>query len=130
MSKSIPYQHYLRALSQWPRDALRPECQFKDIVRRRVDKMFLSNPHIESPNSTPGKTRTEINEKKELEQVNALYLILENRFSQRYPIKGSMMKPESNPSYYSDLVNELETAPSRGLWDRIVKKCKGMLRFS
>ncbi|TQS38382.1 hypothetical protein Golomagni_01111 [Golovinomyces magnicellulatus] len=91
MLKSIPYQHYLRALSKWPQDALRPECQFKDVVRRRVDKMFLSNPDNKSPNSTPGITRTEINEKKELEQANALYLLLENRFSQRVRLQGLIL---------------------------------------
>ncbi|KAI6245834.1 hypothetical protein HI914_06162 [Erysiphe necator] len=123
MSKSIVYNHYLRALSKWPQDALRPECQFKDSVRKRVDKLFLRN-------TTAVTISERINEKSELEQVNALYHLLENRFSQRYPLRGLLMKPESNPNYYSDLVTELERAPSRGFWDRMKKKIQGMLRFS
>lgn len=40
------------------------------------------------------------------------------------------MKPISNPTYYTDLVRELEEAPNRGFWERFTKKCKGMVKFS
>ncbi|RKF56949.1 hypothetical protein OnM2_077046 [Erysiphe neolycopersici] len=85
MSKSqVVYKHYLRALSRWPQDTLRPECQFKDLMRKRVDKIFLSN--------TTSETSTkEINEKSELEQVNALYNLLENRFSQRVRLQRDIL---------------------------------------
>ncbi|KAI1004874.1 hypothetical protein K3495_g3346 [Podosphaera aphanis] len=125
MPKSIAYKHYLRALSQWPQDSLRPGCQFQDIIRRRVDKKFVPG----SLTTSAEKSLGQIKEKSELEQANALYLLLENRFTKRHPVVGSLMRPASNPTYYSDLITELESAPSRGLWDRVKNKMKGILRF-
>lgn len=40
------------------------------------------------------------------------------------------MKPTRNPTYYTDLVRELEEAPNRGFWARLTNKWKGMVRFS
>jgi len=124
MSKSIAYKHYLRALSRWPVDALRPETQFQNAVRRRIDKRFL--PASASKDSATSTT----NEKAELEQANALYSLLENRYSNKYPVSSSFMRPASNPTYYKDLVKELEEAPARTWWGQMTNRWKGFLRFS
>jgi len=124
MSKSIAYKHYLRALSRWPVDALRPETQFQNAVRRRIGKQFL-------PTSASKDSGTPVmNEMAELEQANALYSLLENRYSNKYPVSAFLMSPASNPTYYTDLVKELEEAPARTWWGQMTNRWKGFLRFS
>ncbi|KAL3426224.1 hypothetical protein PVAG01_03015 [Phlyctema vagabunda] len=119
MSKSIAYKHYLRALSRWPADPLRPECQFQEAMRRRIDRRLL-----------PGSTGVSVvDEKVELAQANVLYSLLENRYSKQYPVSDSLMKPKSNPTHYTDLIKELEAVPDRSWWGNMVNKWKGFLRF-
>lgn len=40
------------------------------------------------------------------------------------------MEPASHPTYYKDLVRELEEAPQRSWVGRLVNRWKGVLRFS
>jgi len=129
MSKSIAYKHYLRALSRWPKDSLRPECQFQDAMRRRIDRRFLPASSPDTPNGAQAVANSPIDERLELEQVNAIYSLLENRYSRNYPITGSLMKPTSNPNHYTDLIKELEQAPERSLFGRMINRWKGFLRF-
>lgn len=75
------YKHYLRALSRWPKDALRPECQFQDVIRKRVDRRLL--PSSPSTSTKPPSKLSSAEEKAEWEQVNALYSLLENRYSRK-----------------------------------------------
>ncbi|KIN00851.1 hypothetical protein OIDMADRAFT_53995 [Oidiodendron maius Zn] len=128
MSTSTVYKHYLRALSRWPKDALRPECQFQDVIRKRVDRRLLPSSPSTSTKSPSKLSSAE--EKAEWEQVNALYSLLENRYSRKFASTGSLMRPASNPTYYADLVRELDEAPQRGWWERTKRRWKGMLRFS
>jgi hypothetical protein len=67
----LVYKHYLRALSRWPTDPLRPDCQFQDAMRRRIDQRL-------SPQNAAN-----VDARAELEQVNALYSLLENRYSKK-----------------------------------------------
>jgi cytochrome b pre-mRNA-processing protein 6 len=39
------------------------------------------------------------------------------------------MQPKNNPTYYTDLINELEQAPQRSFWARMTNRWKGALRF-
>ncbi|TVY87778.1 hypothetical protein LAWI1_G003511 [Lachnellula willkommii] len=103
MSSSVAYKHYIRALSHWPKDALRPDCQFQDVIRRRVDKRFL-----------PVEGQKPADEKAELEQ---------------YRITGDLMKPQSNPTHYTDLIHEMEAVPNRTWWGNMTNRWKGFLRF-
>ncbi|CCU75721.1 hypothetical protein BGHDH14_bgh01749 [Blumeria hordei DH14] len=130
MSTKIAYQHYLRALSRWPNDVLRPECRFQDVLRRRIDLRLLPKADQNGQDSLAHSVvPKKINEKDELAQANSLYLLLEDRFCKKYPLKGSLLKPSSNPTYYSDLITELEHAPLRGWWDRLKNRVKGLVRF-
>ncbi|MCJ1375889.1 hypothetical protein MMC20_007127 [Loxospora ochrophaea] len=66
----------------------------------------------------------------ELEQANVLYSLLENKFSKRYPVSERLMKPLSNPTYYIDLIRELEDVPRRSRFRSMLNQWKGWLRFS
>ncbi|RQM07577.1 hypothetical protein DH86_00002032, partial [Scytalidium sp. 3C] len=90
-----------RILSRWPKDPLRPDFQFQDVMRRRIDRQFL-------------EAKSSVNEKAELENANILYSLLGNRYRQM----GSLLKPASNPTYYEDLIKELEEAPTRSWFGR------------
>jgi cytochrome b pre-mRNA-processing protein 6 len=45
----------------------------------------------------------------------------------RAPTK--LFEPQSNPTYYKDLVKELEEAPKRSFWGRLAKRLGGMIRL-
>ncbi|RYP71144.1 hypothetical protein DL769_004755 [Monosporascus sp. CRB-8-3] len=107
-------RHTLRALSQWPKDPVRPQVQFQDVLRRRFEQ------------PTPGAA---LSEEEQLRQANALYSLLDNRYKKKYPITGSMLKPKSNPTYYSDLLKELEEGPRRSWLDRMLLRVKGLVRL-
>ncbi|KAF4622790.1 hypothetical protein G7Y89_g14235 [Cudoniella acicularis] len=128
MSKSITYKHYLRALSRWPKDPLRPDCQFQDIMQKRIDRKFLPSKPKEGEDK-PLVAPSAINEKAELEQVNALYSLLGNRYTQKYTLSKEFMKPASNPEHYTNLIKELEEAPTRSWWGNVLNRWKGAVRF-
>ena len=69
-------------------------------------------------------------EKDELEQANALYSLLENRYSKSYPCSENLMRPASNEGYYAALAREMEEAPSRSWWMQKWIRWRGIVRFS
>ena len=77
------YKHWVRALSRWPKDSLRPECQFQDVMKKRLDRRFLPVSSPDAAKAARAVPNSAIDEKIELEQANALYSLLENRYSQR-----------------------------------------------
>ncbi|KAI9052481.1 hypothetical protein LZ554_003825 [Drepanopeziza brunnea f. sp. 'monogermtubi'] len=88
MSKSISYKHHLRALARFPKDPLRPECQFQDVMRRRLDSRFQpASAAAPAASSETAASHLAANrapdEKLELEQANALYSLVENRYSRK-----------------------------------------------
>lgn len=48
----------------------------------------------------------------------------------QYPLSDTLMKPASNPTYYQGLLKELQEAPQRSWFGRIINSWKGFLRFS
>ncbi|KAI0010705.1 hypothetical protein F4779DRAFT_616338 [Xylariaceae sp. FL0662B] len=89
--------HILRALSHWPKDTIRPEIQFQNVLRKRFEQ---------SP---------DLPEVEQLRQANALYSLVNNRYKRKYPITGSLLRPKSNPTYFDDLLRELREAPNRSI---------------
>ncbi|KAL8717052.1 MAG: hypothetical protein Q9225_005671 [Loekoesia sp. 1 TL-2023] len=93
-ARSIAYRHWQRALAQWPIDLLRPQISFQNVMRRRIDKQFgpsdtketSYDPVKESKDTlvTPLKPS---NESAQLEQVNVLYSLLENRYFKKVGLK-------------------------------------------
>ncbi|KAI0864798.1 hypothetical protein F4860DRAFT_463460 [Xylaria cubensis] len=105
-------RHILRALSQWPKDTIRPEVQFQTVLQKRFEQPKLNIP-----------------EEEQLRQANALYSLLENRYKRTYPITGTLLQPKSNPTYFTDLLKELEEAPNRSWLDRLLLRIKGVVRL-
>ncbi|KAL0940126.1 uncharacterized protein CTRU02_206735 [Colletotrichum truncatum] len=113
-STSQAYKHFQRALSLWPKDNLRPEVQFPEYAARGLEKRF-ANPAVD--------------ELKELKQANALYSLADDRFKKQFPLNGELLEPRSQPTYFNDLLRELEEAPTRGWLQNMSKKLSGMFRF-
>ncbi|KAI1742803.1 hypothetical protein F4680DRAFT_411779 [Xylaria scruposa] len=105
-------RHILRALGQWPKDTIRPEVQFQTVLQKRFEQPKLN-----------------ISEEEQLQQANALYSLLENRYKRTYPITGTLLQPKSNPTYFTDLLKELEEAPNRSWFDRFLLRIKGVVRL-
>jgi len=70
------------------------------------------------------------NEQKELEQANALYALLEDRCAKKFPLPQMLRTPASNPTYYDDLITEMQEAPTRSWFGGLIKRVQGSLRFS
>ncbi|GKT82177.1 hypothetical protein Ct61P_00027 [Colletotrichum tofieldiae] len=79
-----------------------PETQFNEIIQRGIERRYTT-PNV-------------VDEAKELKQVNALYALADDRFKKR-------------PTYFQDLLRELEEAPTRGWLQNVSKKLSGMFRF-
>ncbi|KAF2206915.1 hypothetical protein CERZMDRAFT_52154, partial [Cercospora zeae-maydis SCOH1-5] len=106
--------HYTRLLTRWPKDILRPEKTFQQLVLE---------PPITSPGASSKYTRNENSE------INAATLLLENSFSKKFPPGQRIMEPASNPQHYEILKRELEELPNRSVFGNFVKRLKGMVRF-
>ncbi|KAK5654244.1 hypothetical protein OQA88_7419 [Cercophora sp. LCS_1] len=100
-----------RTLERWPRDALRPDFQFQDIVGKRLAAATADSGAVEQRNA------------------NALNSLIGNRYMNKYKLSDRMLTPQSNPTYYKDLIAELEEAPNRSWMGRLSKKFKGMFRM-
>ncbi|KAM7202994.1 hypothetical protein V8F20_004241 [Naviculisporaceae sp. PSN 640] len=124
MSASRSHRLFQKALERWPKDPLRPDCQLQDVLAKRLKAGKSLLPPYEA--SLTGAAR----EQAELKQANALYGLLENRYKTKYTLaSGRIMKPKSNPTYYEDLVKELEEAPNRTWFGRIANRLKGLVRL-
>ncbi|MCJ1295115.1 hypothetical protein MMC34_006676 [Xylographa carneopallida] len=136
MSKSVVYKHYQRALAQWPKDILRPDVSFQTAMQRRIDRRIASSTEnsqakvIANDALTTVPTPARFDEKAEMEQANVLYSFLENRYTKKYPLSEHLMKPQSYPQYYDNLVKELDEAPTRSWLQRQINKWKGSLRMT
>ncbi|POS80973.1 hypothetical protein DHEL01_v200646 [Diaporthe helianthi] len=117
---------YTTALTHWPKDPLRPTCQLQDVLSKRLAES----------NKFPGPDDSSSSSKNPAAQVNALVSLLGNRYLHKYPTSpapesatGGMLKPRSNPTYYEDLMRDLDAAPTRSWGQRVGLKLKGMFRW-
>ncbi|KAL5598309.1 hypothetical protein BROUX41_003632 [Berkeleyomyces rouxiae] len=117
-TSSRALRHYSRALGLWPKDVLRPECQFQDVMKRSIDKRFEA-----------AVSSGVIDEATEMKQVNALYSLLEDRYRVRYPLVGRILEPRSQPTYYADLLREIDEVPTRSWFTRFVTRWAGAFRL-
>jgi len=69
-------------------------------------------------------------ETKEMEQVNALYNLLESKYVQEHPLPPTLRNPASSPTYYDDLMREMQEAPTRSWFGGFVKRIKGSFRLT
>lgn len=68
----------MRALSRWPSDALRPDCQFRDVLSKRFLRASTADT-VKAAQAVPSSSA--VDEAPSLAQANALYSLLENRYS-------------------------------------------------
>lgn len=121
-SKEALRKTYLAALQRWPKDPLRPECQLQGVLSKRLAES----------SKYPGKNQDGGHPAR---QVNALVSLLTNRYMAKYAVagedsrSGGMMTPRSNPTYYGDLMRDLEEVPTRTWAQRAGLKMKGMFRW-
>lgn len=69
-------------------------------------------------------------EAQELKQAEALYNLLENKYARKYPFPETLRYPDFNPTYYDDLIEELNAAPNRTPLQRWWLRFKGRFRFA
>lgn len=65
----------------------------------------------------------------ELANVNALYLLMENKFSKKYPISQEVLRPKSNPEHYDRLMEEIERAPQKSWWSAKLDEWRMKVRW-
>ncbi|PHH59455.1 hypothetical protein CDD81_3185 [Ophiocordyceps australis] len=115
MSRSLAQRIYMDALTQWPKQKLRPDCQFQDVMREAAEERFRKyQPSMESD---------------ELLKARALQYLLQDKCKNKYKLKGPMLEPKSQPTYFSDLAQEIDEAPKRTWLERLGKKLTGMIRL-
>jgi cytochrome b pre-mRNA-processing protein 6 len=56
--------------------------------------------------------------------------VVKTNTTHQYRAPDTIFKPQSNPTYYKDLVTELEEAPNRSWLGRLSKRLGGMIRFT
>lgn len=131
-------KHWARIIQRWPVDKVRPgHVSFQTIMRQRLDKA------TSTPSPSAAATSVKANdalvspeapvkwdEAKELQQASVLYALLDDRFSKKYPLPAKLRQPTSRPTYYDDLVKEMQDAPHRSWFGRLVTRLRGSLRFS
>jgi cytochrome b pre-mRNA-processing protein 6 len=69
-------------------------------------------------------------EQVELKQTQVLESFLENRYANKDPMPASLRNPKSSPTYYDDLVKEMQEAPERTWVGGLMKRIKGSLRLT
>jgi cytochrome b pre-mRNA-processing protein 6 len=129
-------KQYARLLALWPQDALRPTLPFTRAIERRGLPYGLKplEPASEAPQpktpppATPAPTAA--TPQLEHAQVNALYSLLENRYSKKYPLSPAVLRPASAPEHYERLMAEIERAPQKSWWQAKVDEWKMKIRWS
>ncbi|KAH7085546.1 hypothetical protein BKA63DRAFT_499822 [Paraphoma chrysanthemicola] len=135
MASTIAKQ-YTRLLALWPKDALRPNLPFTRPIERRGLPYGLKPlepvsgaPQPKSPQPA-APAPSPANPQLEQAQVNALYSLLENRYSAKFSLSPGVLKPASAPEHYERLMAEIERAPNKSWWQAKLDEWKMKIRWS
>jgi cytochrome b pre-mRNA-processing protein 6 len=130
-------KQYTRLLTLWPKDALRPNLPFTRAIEHRGlpygVKPLESNTEASNSQATPTPAPAPAspqNPQLEQAQVNALFSLLENRYSKKYALSPGVLKPTSAPEHYDRLMAEIERAPKKSWWEAKVDQWKMKIRWS
>ncbi|KAL2399027.1 hypothetical protein ABEF95_008231 [Exophiala dermatitidis] len=131
-AQSVAVKHWARIIKRWPVDRVRPEyVSFQKVMRDRLQK--ATSPAAAAGNAKANEAQPvsppQWDEAQEMRQVNVLYSLLEDRYFKAYPIPTKLRHPRSMPTYYDDVLKEMEEAPSRTWFQSLVNRIKGSLRF-
>lgn len=127
--------HYTRLLTLWPKDLLRPNLPFTRAIEHRgtpygVKPLEKSAQEAKPKNASPvAAPLSPPNPQLEQAQVNALYSLLENRYSKKYALSEAMFRPKSAPEHYERLMDEIERAPKKTWWQAKVDEWKMKIRW-
>lgn len=127
----------MRLLSLWPKDALRPNQSFTKVIEYRgapygvkplqpLDPESSKPSNVKAVSAPPAAT---VNSNVDLANINALYSLLDNRYSKKYPLSPDVLKPTSNPKHYERLMEEIERAPTKSWWQAKLDEWKMKIRF-
>ncbi|KAF2751839.1 hypothetical protein M011DRAFT_463334 [Sporormia fimetaria CBS 119925] len=127
-------RHYTRLLQLWPKDALRPNQPFTKAIEHRAlpygVKPLSESPAAISKNSEQNTApAVQLDSKVELDNIRALYSLLDNKFSKKYPITQAVLKPTSNPKHYDRLMQEIERAPKKSWLQGKIDEWKMKIRW-
>ncbi|KAF1946584.1 hypothetical protein EJ02DRAFT_499793 [Clathrospora elynae] len=138
MTTTIAKQ-YTRLLAIWPKDALRPNLPFTRAIEHRglpfgVQPITHASEETSKSNTAaPSQLSSSLppaNLRLEQAQVNALFSLLEDRYSKKYVLSPGVLKPTSAPEYYTKLMEEIEKAPKKTWWEAKVDQWKMKIRWS
>ncbi|KAF1839575.1 hypothetical protein BDW02DRAFT_584832 [Decorospora gaudefroyi] len=129
MASTIAKQ-YTRLLTLWPKDPLRPNFPFTRAIEHRGQAFGLQPTTPASTKSKSAAPSSPLNPKLEQAQVNALFSLLENRYSTKYSLSPRVLNPESAPEHYAMLLREIDRAPSKSWWQATLQGLKGKVRWS
>ncbi|KAF2660622.1 hypothetical protein K491DRAFT_711528 [Lophiostoma macrostomum CBS 122681] len=134
MATSSIAKRYTRLLSLWPKDLLRPTQPFTKAIEYRAVPYGVEP--LPAPKDAPAKDakpavpRTpNADSKAELANINALYSLLENRYSKRYVMSPDVLKPKSRPEHYERLMEEIKNAPNKTWWQAKLDEWKHKIRW-
>ncbi|KAF4996509.1 hypothetical protein FDECE_12425 [Fusarium decemcellulare] len=113
MSRSLSHKIYTDVFARWPKQALRPDHQLQDVLGKAVAERYQNY----KPSMEP----------EELLKARALQFLAQDRYNDR--LKGRLLEPKSQPTYFQDLVREIDEAPNRSWLERLGKRLSGMIRF-
>ncbi|KAF2011758.1 hypothetical protein BU24DRAFT_426856 [Aaosphaeria arxii CBS 175.79] len=132
--------HYTRILSLWPKDPLRPAQPFTNAIEHRAVPLGVTPlpkpspsskdaPSSSSTQTPPAAAPSTLNADAELANINALYSLLGNRYSNLNKLSPGVLKPTSNPEYYDRLMREIERAPTKSWFQAKVDEWKMKIRW-
>ncbi|KAJ4365735.1 hypothetical protein N0V83_008355 [Neocucurbitaria cava] len=138
MATTIAKQ-YTRLLALWPKDALRPTLPFTRAIEHRaapfgvqpitpIPQDSKTKPSAPAPSNPPPSTPP--NPQLEQSQVNALFSLLDDRYSKKYALSPGVLKPTSAPEHYTNLMEEIERAPQKTWWQAKLDEWKMKIRWS
>lgn len=111
MSGKNAHRLLLESLAKWPKDPLRPQMQLGEVLT----KAFQAKPPTNSSQL--------------VKQSEAAQSLLMNRYTTKYRLDRRVMRPKVNPTYFEDLIKDLEEAPNRSWLQRKWLRIAGMIRF-
>ncbi|KAL6707352.1 hypothetical protein ACN47E_004131 [Coniothyrium glycines] len=133
-------RQYTRLLALWPKDALRPNLPFTRAIEHRGQPFGLlpltpapEESQRPTPNlkvaATPAKPASASSPQLEQAQINALFSLLEDRYSRKYALSPAVLQPRSAPEHYTALMAEIERAPKKSWWESKVDEWKMKIRW-
>lgn len=127
-------RQYTRLLALWPKDALRPNLPFTRAIEHRAAPYGLQPttpaPSQSPPSASQSPPAPPPNPQWERAQLNALYSLLEDRYTKTYPLSPAVLKPASAPEHYTKLMAEIERAPRKTWWQAKLDEWKMKIRWS